>query len=104
MITRYLVTCNGPGHDVLLTIATLASATDCPVQWHVGEFGDTCFIYSRGRGEVFVTLNIYIIASVDNNTTVTNSRSLNVEYTDAEKKLLVSLLIHNKIYQINAKL
>ena len=90
MITRYLVTCNGPGHDVLLTIATLASATDCPVQWHVGEFGDTCFIYSRGRGEVFVTLNIYIIASVDNNTTVTNSRSLNVEYTDAEKELSLS--------------
>ena len=49
-------------------------------------------------------MNIYIIASVDNNTTVTNSRSLNVKYTDAEKKLLVSLLIHNKIYQINAKL
>ena len=36
---------------------------------------------------MFVTLNIYIIASVDNNTTVTNSRSLNVEYTDAEKEL-----------------
>ena len=55
-------------------------------------------------GEVLVTLNIYMIASGDNNTTVTNSRSLNVEYTDAEKELLVSLLIHNKIYQINAKL
>ena len=39
---------------------------------------------------MFVTLNIYIIASVDNNTTVTNSRSLNVEYTDAEKELSLS--------------
>ena len=48
VITRYLVTCNGPGHDVLPTLAT-ASATDCPVRCHVGEFGDTCFIYSWGR-------------------------------------------------------